>query len=322
MQLKAVYLDDGTLDQNDLDFSPLEHVFTQFQRYASTSPEQTVARLQHADVVLTNKAVLTAEMIQQLPQLKLILVTATGTNNVDLVAATARNIPVCNCQGYGTTSVAQHTIALMLALATNVVQYNNAVKQGKWQQTEQFCFLDFPIVELAGKTLGILGYGALGQEVARLAQALGMNVIVGNLPNRPPHAGRLALDELLPQVDVLSLHCPLTEDTRHLIDEKQFKLMKPSAFLINAARGGIVNEHALAYALQHGLIAGAATDVLSIEPPQQGNVLLDPSIPNLIITPHSAWGSTQARQSIVNQVAENVNSFIGGHPLRQVNASH
>ncbi|MHA3092604.1 2-hydroxyacid dehydrogenase [Acinetobacter brisouii] len=316
--LKAVFLDYASLDQNDLDSTPLDAAFAELQLYDATTPEQVLPRLADADVAIVNKVVLNAESIAQLPKLKLILISATGTNNVDLKAAQAQGIVVCNCQGYGTASVAQHALTLMLALATNVVKYHQAVQQGRWQQAEQFCFLDFPIVELSGKTLGVLGYGELGQEVARLAQALGMKILVGNLPNRQ-HAGRLSLEELLPQVDVLTLHCPLNDSTKDLIAEKELALMKPSAFLINTARGGIVNEAALAHALQHGTLAGAATDVLSVEPPKQGNILLDSTIPNLIITPHSAWGSVQARQRIVQQLTENAQGFISGKIIRQVN---
>lgn len=316
--LKAVFLDYASLDQNDLDFSPLHAAFAELQLYGATSSDQVLTRLADAEVAIVNKVVLSAETIQQLPKLKLILISATGTNNVDLKAAQAQGIVVCNCQGYGTASVAQHALALMLALATNLVKYNHAVQQGRWQQAEQFCFLDFPIVELAGKTLGVLGYGELGQDVARLAQALGMKILVGNLPNRQ-HEGRLSLEELLPQVDVLTLHCPLNDSTKDLIAEKELALMKPSAFLVNTARGGIINETALAHALQQGKLAGAATDVLTVEPPKQGNILLDSTIPNLIITPHSAWGSVQARQRIVQQLTENAESFISGNVLRQVN---
>lgn len=316
--LKAVFLDYASLDQNDLDSTPLDAAFAELQLYDATTPEQVLPRLADAEVAIVNKVVLNAESIAQLPKLKLILISATGTNNVDLKAARAQGIVVCNCQGYGTASVAQHALTLMLALATNVVKYNQAVQQGRWQQAEQFCFLDFPIVELSGKTLGVLGYGELGQEVARLAQALGMQILVGNLPNRQ-HAGRLSLEELLPQVDVLTLHCPLNDSTKDLIAEKELALMKPTAFLINTARGGIVNEAALAHALQHGTLAGAATDVLSVEPPKQGNILLDSTIPNLIITPHSAWGSVQARQRIVQQLTENAQCFISGKIIRQVN---
>ena len=315
--MKAVFLDYESLDKNDLDFSALREVFTDLELYPSTLAIQVLERVQHADVVITNKVVLDAETLKQCLSLKLILISATGTNNVDLAQAKAQGITVCNCQGYGTSAVAQHTLMLMLTLATSVIQYDHAVKQGEWNKSPIFCLLDFPIVELAGKTLGILGYGELGQAVAKLAEAFGMKIIVGALPNRST-GNRVALSELLPQVDFLSLHCPLTEETRDLIDSKAFGKMKPSAFLINCARGGIVNEHDLATALRTGKIAGAATDVLSVEPPKEGNVLLTNHIPNLIITPHSAWGSVDARQRIVQQLTENASAFQQGKPIRQV----
>lgn len=315
--MKAVFLDCESLDKNDLDFSALREVFTDLELYPSTLATQVLERVRHTDVVITNKVVLDAETLKQCLSLKLILISATGTNNVDLAQAKAQGITVCNCQGYGTSAVAQHTLMLMLALATSVIQYDHAVKQGEWNKSPIFCLLDFPIVELAGKTLGILGYGELGQAVAKLAEAFGMKIIVGALPNRST-GNRVALSELLPQVDFLSLHCPLTEETRDLIDSKAFEKMKPSAFLINCARGGIVNEHDLATALRTGKIAGAATDVLSVEPPKEGNVLLANNIPNLIITPHSAWGSVDARQRIVQQLTENASAFQQGKPIRQV----
>ena len=315
--MKAVFLDYESLDKNDLDFSALREIFTDLELYPSTLDTQVLERVQHADVVITNKVVLDAENLKQCLSLKLILISATGTNNVDLAQAKAQGITVCNCQGYGTSAVAQHTLMLMLTLATSVIQYDHAVKQGEWNKSPIFCLLDFPIVELAGKTLGILGYGELGQAVANLAEAFGMKIIVGALPNRST-GNRVALSELLPQVDFLSLHCPLTEETRDLIDSKAFEKMKPSAFLINCARGGIVNEHDLATALRTGKIAGAATDVLSVEPPKEGNVLLANNIPNLIITPHSAWGSVDVRQRIVQQLTENASAFQQGKPIRQV----
>ena len=315
--MKAVFLDYESLDKNDLDFSALREIFTDLELYPSTLDTQVLERVQHADVVITNKVVLDAETLKQCVSLKLILISAPGTNNVDLAQAKAQGITVCNCQGYGTSAVAQHTLMLMLALATSVIQYDHAVKQGEWNKSPIFCLLDFPIVELAGKTLGILGYGELGQAVAKLAEAFGMKIIVGALPNRST-GNRVALSELLPQVDFLSLHCPLTEETRDLIDNKAIEKMKPSAFLINCARGGIVNEHDLATALRTGKIAGAATDVLSVEPPKEGNVLLANNIPNLIITPHSAWGSVDARQRIVQQLTENASAFQQGKPIRQV----
>ncbi|ENU18167.1 hypothetical protein F994_03286 [Acinetobacter bohemicus ANC 3994] len=317
--MKAVFLDYESLDQHDLDLSALEASFDTLSLYPSTSQAQLLERVQHADVIISNKVIVDAATIQQCPNLKLILISATGTNNIDLIQARAQGIVVCNCQGYGTSAVAQHTLTLMLALATSLLQYDRAVQQGQWNTSPIFCLLDFPIVELEGKTLGILGYGELGQAVAKLAEAFGMKVLVGSLPNRPSDSSRIPFAELLPQVDFLSLHCPLTEDTRDLIDAKAFDAMKPSAFLINCARGGIVTEQALADALTQGKIAGAATDVLTVEPPKEGNVLLDPHIPNLIVTPHSAWGSVDARQRIVQQIVENAEAFKAGQPIRQVN---
>ncbi|MBK0064747.1 MULTISPECIES: 2-hydroxyacid dehydrogenase [unclassified Acinetobacter] len=320
MNLTAAFLDYGSLDMNDLDFSSLQGCFSELQLYESTESDQVLERLSNVEVAISNKVRIDAEMLKQLPQLKLILISATGTNNVDLDAAKEQGIVVCNCQGYGTASVAQHTLTLMLALATSLIDYDRAVTQGRWQQSPQFCFLDYPIIELSGKTLGIVGYGELGQEVARLARAFGMQVLIANLPNRPKHANGLELHQLLSQVDFLSLHCPLTEETRNLINADAFALMKTSAFLINCARGGIVHEKDLVDALKQGKIAGAATDVLSVEPPKHGNVLLDANLPNLIITPHSAWGSVQSRQRMVEQLTENAKGFINGQILRQVNA--
>ena len=317
--MKAVFLDYESLDKQDLDFSQLRAAFDDLILYPSTTAEQVLARIQDVDVVISNKVIVNAEAMEQCKNLKLILISATGTNNIDLDFARSKGIVVCNCQGYGTSAVAQHTLTLMLALATSLLKYEYAVKQGEWNKSPIFCLLDFPIVELSGKTLGIIGYGELGQAVAKLAEAFGMKILVASLANRPTHKDRTPFAELLAQVDFLSLHCPLTEETRDLIDAQAFDKMKNSAFLINCARGGIVNEQALADALRQGKIAGAATDVLSVEPPTQGNVLLAQDIPNLIITPHSAWGSVDARQRIVNQMLENVEAFKQRKAIRQVN---
>lgn len=317
--MKAVFLDYESLDKQDLGFSQLKAAFDDLILYPSTTAEQVLARIQHVDVVISNKVIVNAEAMEQCKNLKLILISATGTNNIDLDFARSKGIVVCNCQGYGTSAVAQHTLTLMLALATSLLKYEHAVKQGEWNKSPIFCLLDFPIVELSGKTLGIIGYGELGQAVAKLAEAFGMKILVASLPNRPTHKDRIPFAELLAQVDFLSLHCPLTDETRDLIDSQAFDKMKKSAFLINCARGGIVNEQALADALRQGKIAGAATDVLSVEPPTHGNVLLAEDIPNLIITPHSAWGSVDARQRIVNQMLENVEAFKQGKVIRQVN---
>lgn len=316
---RAVFLDHASLDLGDLDLAPLHQAFGELQLHAGTTAEQVVERLQGAHVAISNKVRIDAATLAACPELRLILVSATGTNNIDLAAAHERGILVANCQGYGTPSVAQHCLMLLLALATRLPDYQLAIRNGAWQHASQFCLLDFPIIELEGKTLGLLGHGELGGAVARLAEAFGMRVLLGALPGRPARADRLALHELLPQVDALTLHCPLTEQTRHLIGAAELALMKPQALLINTARGGLVDEQALADALRAGQLGGAAFDVLSEEPPRHGNPLLAPDIPRLIITPHNAWGSREARQRIVAQLAENATAFFAGAPKRVVN---
>ena len=315
---RAVFLDYTSLDLGDLDLDPLRRSFGDLQLCADTTPANVIERLQGASVAISNKAVLNAQTLAACPDLKLILVAATGTNNVDLEAARVQGITVANCQGYGTPSVAQHTLGLLLALATRLVDYNKAVADGQWQQAKQFCLLDFPIVELEGKTLGLFGHGELGSAVAKLAEAFGMRVLIGQIPGRPARAGRLTLDELLPQVDALTFHCPLTEHTRNFIGARELALLKPGAFVVNTARGGMIDEQALADALRSGHLGGAATDVLSVEPPRDGNPLLGADIPRLIITPHSAWGSREARQRIVGQLAQNAEAFFNGTALRVV----
>lgn len=315
---RAVFLDFSPLDQGDLDLTPLQSAFDELICHAQTSDSQLIERLQGAEVAIINKISLDDSVFAACPDLKLVLVAATGVNNIDLQAARQRGIVVSNCQAYGTATVAQHTLTLLLALATRLPDYQAAVARGRWQESGQFCLLDFPIVELAGKTLGVLGHGELGSAVAKLAEALGMQVLTGNLPGRPPRADRLELDALLPQVDALTLHCPLTEQTRNLIGTRELQLMKPSAFVINTARGGLIDEQALADTLRSGHLGGAATDVLISEPPSNDNPLLAPDVPRLIVTPHSAWGSREARQRIVGQMAENAEAFFAGTPMRQV----
>ena len=315
---RAVFLDYTSLDLGDLDLDPLRRSFGDLQLCADTTPANVIERLQGVSVAISNKALLNAQTLAACPELKLILVAATGTNNVDLEAARALGITVANCQGYGTPSVAQHTLGLLLALATRLVDYNKAVADGQWQQAKQFCLLDFPIVELQCKTLGLFGHGELGSAVARLAEAFGMRVLVGQIPGRPARDDRLSVDELLPQVDALTFHCPLTEHTRNFIGARELALLKPGAFVVNTARGGMIDEQALADALRSGHLGGAATDVLSVEPPRDGNPLLGADIPRLIITPHSAWGSREARQRIVGQLAQNAEAFFNGTALRVV----
>ncbi|WP_353229485.1 2-hydroxyacid dehydrogenase [Pseudomonas qingdaonensis] len=315
---RAVFLDHSSLDLGDLDLSRLRGCFDELQLHPATAPHEVAERLQGASVAITNKVHLDAAALAACPDLRLILVSATGTNNVDLQAARAQGIVVSNCQGYGTPSVAQHTLALLLAMATRLPDYQQAVADGKWAQARQFCLLDFPIVELEGKTLGLLGHGELGGAVARLAEAFGMRVLSGQLPGRPARDDRLSLAELLPQVDALTLHCPLNDSTRNMIGAAELALLKPGAFVVNTARGGLIDEQALADALRSGHLGGAATDVLSVEPPVNGNPLLAGDIPRLVVTPHSAWGAVEARQRIVGQLAENAEAFLQGNPRRVV----
>ncbi|BBP61443.1 2-hydroxyacid dehydrogenase [Pseudomonas sp. St316] len=315
---RAVFLDHPSLDLGDLDLGPLRNCFSDLQLFARTTPDQVIERLKGATVAITNKIVIDAQAMAASPELKLILISATGTNNVDLDAARNHGITVCNCQGYGTPSVAQHTIMLLLNLATRLADYQKAVGEGRWQQASQFCLLDYPIVELQGKTLGLLGHGELGSAVGRLAEAFGMRVLLGQIPGRPARPDRLPLEQLLPQVDALTLHCPLNEHTRNFIGARELALLKPSAFVVNTARGGLIDEQALAEALRSGHLGGAATDVLSVEPPAQGNPLLAGDIPRLIVTPHNAWGSREARQRIVGQMSENAQGFFSGTARRVV----
>ncbi len=317
-QRRAVFLDHTSLDLGDLDLAPWRETFSELVLHGSTTPDQVAERLKDADVAISNKIMIDAATFAVCPKLKLVLVTATGVNNVDLDAARKHGVVVSNCQGYGTPSVAQHTLMLLLAMATRLPDYQQAIHQGQWQKSKQFCLLDFPIVELEGKTLGLLGHGELGGAVAKLAEAFGMRVLSGQIPGRPARPDRVPLNELLPQVDALTLHCPLNEHTRDMIGAHELSLLKPKAFIVNTARGGLINEQALADALRNGHLGGAATDVLTVEPPVNGNPLLSGDIPRLIITPHSAWGSQEARQRIVGQINENALAFYEGKPVRVV----
>lgn len=314
--MKAVFLDSEGLD--DLDLSGLTEACSSLQVFRTTSTEEVVGRIAGAELVILNKVRIAKHHLVAAPSVRLIAVVATGTDVVDLTAAAEVGVTVCNCQAYGTDSVVQHVFAVILALHTNLLAYHAAVRHGLWQRASQFCFLDYPIVELKGKTLGIVGYGTLGRGIAEVARAFGMRVVIARRPGNPPD-DRPALNEMLPDIDVLTLHCPLTDKTRNLIDSAALSLMKPTAFVINAARGGIVDEAALADALRSGKIGGAAVDVLSVEPPRDGNPLLDPNLPNLIVTPHIAWASREARQRIIDQTVENILAFKAGAPVRVVN---
>jgi glycerate dehydrogenase len=246
---------------------------------------------------------------------------ATGTNNVDLEAAREREIVVCNARGYATNSVAQHTIGLMLNLATQQHRYIADTGANRWQESDVFCRLDYPIIELAGKTLGIIGLGELGSAVAKLGQALGMTVLALRSENAAESAEvtRVSMEILLDKADFLSLHCPLTEANTGLVDESFLEQMKPSAFLINTARGGLIQTDALLNALDQGLIRGAAIDVLTKEPAAPDEPLLARPRPNLIVTPHNAWGASESRARLIDQLCENLGAWQAGAPIRWVN---
>jgi glycerate dehydrogenase len=315
----GVFLDQASLDCGDLDFSSLNRILPELRYYSATAPHEVAERIAGAEVVISNKVRLDATVLEQARRLKLICVAATGVNNVDLEAATRQDLMVCNCRGYGTAAVVQHVFALLLNLMTHLPEYRQAVREGRWRQAHQFCLLDFPIRELAGKTLGIIGYGELGRGVARVAEVFDMKVLIAQRPGMvEEQEGRIPLPVLLPQVDVLSLHCPLTPETQGLIGAWELALMKRDAILINTARGGLVDETLLANALRLGALGGAGVDVLSLEPPVEGNPLLALDIPNLIVTPHSAWGSRESRQRLVEQLAENIQGWLDGKLVRVV----
>lgn len=313
--MKAVFLDTEGLD--DLSINHLEQECSSLQLFGTTAPDEITERIAGADVIILNKVNISREHLQKAPSVRLICVVATGTDVVDLQGASELGVTVCNCQAYGTDSVVQHVFLMMLALHTNLLSYHRAVQAGRWQTATQFCFLDYPIIELKGKTLGIVGYGTLGRGIAKIAEAFGMKVVIARRPGNPPD-DRPTLTEMIATVDVLTLHCPLTEQTRNLINAKTLALMKPTSFLINCARGGIVNETALEDALHKEKIAGAAIDVLSVEPPRDTSPLLEAKLPNLIITPHIAWASKEARQRIIDQTVENIRAFKLGKPIRTV----
>jgi len=300
-----------------MDMRPLERESLRWEHYDATPAAAALERIVAADIVITNKVILDETTLAAARQLKLICIAATGTNNVDLEAAKRLGITVCNVRGYTTPSVVEHVFTLLLALMRHLPEYHRAVQSGRWQNSVHFSFLDFPIHELSGKIMGIVGYGELGQAVARVAEAFGMRVLIAERAGSAPRTGRVALTELLQHADVLSLHCPLTDETRGLIGARELQLMKRGAVLINTARGGIVDELALLEVLRSRHLGGAGVDVLSHEPPVD-NPLLSADIPNLIVTPHIAWASREARQRLVNELAANIHGYLQGAPRNVV----
>lgn len=291
----------------------------QWVGYAQTRPEETADRLKDAVVAITNKVVINEAVLQHTPKLKLIAVAATGYNNIDLEACMARSITVCNVRDYALIGVSEHALMLMLALRRQLLAYRADLMAGAWQKATGFCLLDHPLHDLNGSTLTLIGGGALGQAMAHTAKALGMRVIFAERKNATSvRPGYVLFNDALAQADVLSLHCPLTEETSNLLGEKEFALMKPSSILINTARGGIVDETALLAALQNHQLAGAGIDVLIEEPPRAGNPLLDVDLPNLIVTPHIAWASEETMQQLAEQLIGNVEAFLNGEPRNVV----
>lgn len=316
--MQGVFLDAGTVDNGDIDFQALKATLPNWNFHKTTSPREIIQRLKNSEVVVTNKVILDQRILGAAQQLKLICIAATGTNNVDIEFATANGATVCNVRTYATTSVVEHVFSLIFSLARRLNEYQAAVKAGHWQQSKAFCLLDYSMDELAGKTIGIIGYGELGKAVAKTARCFGMQVLVAAHPGAAGGKDRVSLESLLTRSHVVSLHCPLTPETRDLISTHALDLMRPDAFLINTARGGIVNESALLDALQSGQIAAAALDVLTEEPPQSGNPIIESTLPNLIVTPHIAWASRSARQTLINETAENITAFLAGQPRNTI----
>ena len=287
--------------------------------FGETSLDQVVERLAPATIAICNKVQLRAEALSQLPKLRLIAVAATGVDNVDLDYCRSHDIAVCNTRGYAVNSLPEHALMLMLALRRNLIAYRADVNAGRWHEARQFCLLDHPIGDLKGRTLGIVGFGTLGRSMAQLGSAIGMEVIVAERKNASAvRADRVSFTNLLRLSDVISLHCPLTEDTKNLISYNELKQMKPNAILINTARGGLIDDYALLDALQSRRLAGAGIDVLRNEPPREGNPLLDANLPNLIVTPHNAWASRQAMQTLADQLVDNLEAFVRGEPRNLV----
>lgn len=316
--MKIVFLDAFTLNPGDIDWKPLsdlgEVIF-----YDRTANDQILERAAGAEILLVNKVKLNGSHFEALPALKYVGVTATGYDIIDTKAASQHNITVTNVRGYSSDSVAQHTFALLLELVSKTGAHHESVRKGEWQTCPDFSYWKSPLTELSGKTMGLIGLGGIGEKVAAIALAFGMKVLVHR---RNREESELAieytdLDNLLRTSDVVSLHCPLTEETKGIINEKNLRKMKPASYLINTARGGLVNESELAEALKNGIIAGAGLDVISSEPPVDGNALI--GLPGCIITPHQAWASTEARIRLLDLTVDNIQAFLDGNPINVVN---
>lgn len=318
--MKIVVLDGYTLNPGDNPWTEIEKL-GEFTCYDRTPAEKTIERAKDADILLTNKTPLIAETLEHLPNLKYISVLATGYNVVDNEAARAKNIPVSNVPVYGTDSVAQFVFALLLELCHHIALHNEAVNNLEWTGGPDFCFWKTPLIELTGRTMGLVGFGRIGRRTGQIANAFGMNVIAyDDFQDQAPDYGSfkwVQLDELFKGADVVSLHCPLTDDNTGFVNRDLIGFMKPDAMLINTARGGLINERDLADALNHNKIAGAAVDVVSAEPIREDNPLLKAK--NCILTPHIAWATLSARKRLMQTTAENIAAFLEGQPINVVN---
>lgn len=316
--MQAVFLDQQTFNAN-VDLSTLSQTVDKLTCYATTHAEQIKDRCIDADIILTNKVVLDKETLQKLPKLKLICITATGYNNVDIPAAKALNIAVTNVSGYAKNSVSQYVFAQLLHYYSKVAHHNQNTAQGFWPNSPTFCFHGEGSQELAGKIMGIIGYGALGKQVATIAKAFGMTVLIAERPTATSiRPNRLAFNHVIEQADVISLHCPQTPETELLFNREKFAAMKKSAILINTARGSLINNDDLLFALEEQQIACAILDVLEQEPPPENHILLRAQSEKLIITAHIAWASEQAQQSLLNLVAKNIYAFKQGEQLNRI----
>ena len=283
--------------------------------YPESTAEQVPERVRDATVIISNKLALGEVQLSQAPKVKLIAIAATGSDCVDLEYCRRRGITVCNVRGYAASSVPEHVLMLILALRRNLLAYRRDVREGKWQHSKQFCLLTHPLHDISGSTIGVVGWGVIGRSMAALAESVGMNVLVSEHKEaKDIRRGRIGFAQMLQQSDIVTLHCPLTDESRDMFSAAEFEMMKRNALLINTARGALVQEAALIEALQHGLIAGAAVDCLREEPPANGSPLLDPDLPNLIVTPHIAWASDEAMQALADQVIDNIEAFVAGRP--------
>ena len=316
--MKAVMLDWATMGP-DLDVGEMRALLPELEIYDETSDDEIAERIRGAAIVLGNKVMISESLFAGAPEMRFIGLTATGTDNIDLEAAKRHGVAVANIRAYCTESVAEHVFGCLLNLTHNLQGYVADIRRGEWQAASNFCMLTRPISELSAMTLGIVGYGELGRGVARIAEAFGMSVIVAARPGSDEIPdGRVSFDELLASADVISLHCPLTEATRALFGPDEFRAMKKSAILINTARGGLVDSKALADALREGKIAAAAVDVLPKEPPVDGDPLLDYDGDNLMVTPHIAWGTLEARQAAIDELTANIEAFLEGRQRNRV----